>query len=200
MELVPYEFAKRHGLFWDPPRARLCLRPDFDPAALGEIQRALGRAGPLETLAAEDFASRLEELYGAARGRTSSLLLEAEGSLDLDAAAARLEESGDLLAEDDAPVVRFLNAVIAEALRARASDVHIEPHRAAARIRYRIDGVLHTALTPPSPVGAPPRRAHQGDGRTRHLREAQSPGWPRARPARRARCRPARLHPAGQWR
>jgi len=50
---------------------------------------------------------------------------------------------------EEAPVVRLVNLILGEAIRERASDVHIEPHRNRIMVRYRIDGVLHEALRPP---------------------------------------------------
>src|SRR5690606_25566129 len=62
-------------------------------------------------------------------------LEEAEGEVDL-------ADVGDVIA-DDAPIVRFLNLIITQAIQDRASDIHIEPAEKDLRIRYRIDGVLH---------------------------------------------------------
>ena len=69
--------------------------------------------------------------------------------VDLESAAAELEEAGDLLdAENDAPIVRLLNSIFAESLRERASDIHIEPYEKNALVRFRLDGVLRTVLSP----------------------------------------------------
>jgi general secretion pathway protein E len=69
--------------------------------------------------------------------------------VDLESAAAELEEAGDLLdAENDAPIVRLLNAILAESLKESASDIHIEPYEKEALVRFRLDGVLRTVLTP----------------------------------------------------
>jgi len=69
--------------------------------------------------------------------------------VDLESAAAELEEVGDLLdAENDAPIVRLLNAILAESLKENASDIHIEPYEKEALVRFRLDGVLRTVLSP----------------------------------------------------
>jgi type IV pilus assembly protein PilB len=65
-------------------------------------------------------------------------------------AAARAETA---TANDDAPVVQVVNLVIAQALRDRASDIHIEPHEGSLRVRYRIDGALHDVLALPAAMG-----------------------------------------------
>eukprot|EP00903_Cladosiphon_okamuranus_P004476 g4474.t1 len=67
--------------------------------------------------------------------------------VDLESAVEELEDA-DLLEEDDAPIIRLLNAVLAESLREKASDIHVEPYENEARVRFRLDGVLRTVLTP----------------------------------------------------
>jgi len=61
------------------------------------------------------------------------------------------EEEEDTMAIDpnEAPIIRVINVLMSQAIRDRASDIHIEPERRAVRIRYRIDGVLHEIMTLP---------------------------------------------------
>jgi len=67
--------------------------------------------------------------------------------------AKELEEVGDLLeSEDDAPVIRLVNTLLSQALKDRASDIHIEPFESQVLVRFRIDGVLHRIVTPPKAV------------------------------------------------
>ena len=66
-----------------------------------------------------------------------------------------LEEVGDLLeSEDDAPVIRLVNTLVSQAMKDRASDIHIEPFESVVKVRFRIDGVLHTIVHPPKGVQA----------------------------------------------
>lgn len=61
-----------------------------------------------------------------------------------------IEELGDLLdAENEAPVIRLVNTLITQALKDRASDIHIEPFESKVVVRFRVDGVLHTVVSPP---------------------------------------------------
>ncbi len=79
-------------------------------------------------------------------------MLEDMGGDDL---SRELEEVGDLLeSEDDAPVIRLVNTLISQALKERASDIHIEPFETRVLVRFRIDGVLHTIVHPPKGVQA----------------------------------------------
>ncbi|MDX8382615.1 MAG: type II secretion system ATPase GspE [Ghiorsea sp.] len=69
--------------------------------------------------------------------------------------AQELEEVGDLLeSEDDAPVIRLVNTLLSQALKDRASDIHIEPFESKVLVRFRIDGMLHSIVTPPKTVQA----------------------------------------------
>ncbi len=62
---------------------------------------------------------------------------------------ARLQESIDTNSEDDAPIVKYINKVLLDAVRRGASDLHFEPYEKKYRIRFRIDGILYEIATPP---------------------------------------------------
>jgi general secretion pathway protein E len=161
MPVLPYGFARRYGvLVADGPApegtgVRVLCRPDAAAGALIELRRHLGRPIRLETVAPEEFEERLAALYqqGAGGGLEE---MEAYGeSLDLQAVAQSLPEPADLLeSEDDAPIIRLLNALLTEAVRENASDIHIEPFENRLVVRFRVDGVLREVLSPP-PALAP---------------------------------------------
>ncbi len=72
---------------------------------------------------------------------------------DSDGLSKEIEEIGDLLeSEDDAPVIRLVNTLISQAMKDRASDIHIEPFEKKVVVRFRIDGVLHSIVQPPKSV------------------------------------------------
>lgn len=69
---------------------------------------------------------------------------------DADSLFQPIEPSADLLDDvSDAPIIRLVNQVISQSIRARASDIHIEPYPDSLKIRYRIDGLLYDLTTPP---------------------------------------------------
>jgi type IV pilus assembly protein PilB len=76
---------------------------------------------------------------------------------DMDLASAGVDEDVDRSAalEDEAPIIRVVNVVIQQAIKDRASDIHVEPDRRGVRIRYRVDGVLHEVMRVPKYVHAP---------------------------------------------
>ena len=149
LEKLPYEFARQNALVLDAERERIVLGPDASRDAMLEIQRVSGGSLALETVDHDAFDELLRNTYTNVTSSSASVMEDIQDDLDLDALFGEVEESADLLdGSDDAPVIRLLNALIAEALRERASDIHIEPYEAQSRVRFRIDGVLKTVLTP----------------------------------------------------
>ncbi|MGC2517517.1 MAG: type II secretion system ATPase GspE [Burkholderiales bacterium] len=147
---LPYNFAKRNGVIAACGRdngIELWTRPETPSSILIEVQRALGQVVWPQPLSAEDFDSALSRAYE--RGRSDALEI-ADGDLDLGDLAHQLPRVEDLLeSEDDAPIVRLLNALFSQAVRDGASDIHIEPFETRTVVRFRIDGVLRDVLEPP---------------------------------------------------
>ena len=146
-----YGFAKHQGvvLLALGERARVGLREDADPVALLEARRSLGIEMDVEVLPRTVFDRRLSELYaGAALAGGSELACRGSRCL-----AGDIPATADLLdASDDAPVIRLINGLIAEAARTGASDVHIEPFESALVVRMRVDGVMRETLRLPGRI------------------------------------------------
>ena len=142
---LPYAFAKQFSVVFD---GVTLLQTHATPlAALQEAQRILGPL-PLQQVEADELEKQLQQRYQ--KGADSALDIVA--SLDDDqflALADALPQAEELLdSQDNAPVIRLLNALIGEAIREQASDIHIEPNETCVRIRLRKDGVLQTVLEP----------------------------------------------------
>ena len=72
---------------------------------------------------------------------------------DSDRILSEIEEIGDLLDDtSDAPIIKLVNLVLSQAVKARASDIHIEPYQGKLKIRHRVDGILYDMLTPPKHI------------------------------------------------
>jgi type IV pilus assembly protein PilB len=115
-------------------------------------------------LASPDDISAL--LRGSDNGATQESLDTAIRALDgtagiladdMDVTGGGVDEDVDRTAglEDEAPIIRVVNVIIQQAIRDRASDIHVEPDRRGVRIRYRVDGVLHEVMHVPKYVHAP---------------------------------------------
>ena len=146
-----YGFAKEKGvvLFARDGQIMAGVRPDADPLAILEARRVAGGPIQLDVMDVPSFDRTLSDTY-ASDGIDSAEIdtaLEADGSLDN--LAAGLNESADLLdTSDDAPVIRLINGLIAEAVRSKASDIHIEPFEDRLSVRLRVDGVMREVLSP----------------------------------------------------
>ena len=148
-----YGFSRRFGVLPGPVidgQRVLYLRADADPMAVLEIRRRSAERLQLQTLADTDFDRRLRESHERSSNEAMTLVegLGEEG--DLLSVAEALAEPEDLLeAEDDAPIIRLINALLTEAVRENASDIHIEPFESRLSVRLRVDGVLREVLNPP---------------------------------------------------
>ncbi|HAF93696.1 type II secretion system ATPase GspE [Stutzerimonas balearica] len=154
---LPFAFARRHGVIVldreDPPR--LGLRQGAALTAVQEAQRVLGRRLPVTWLAPEAF----DQALGAAYQHDSSaamLMVEGIGNdLDLHSLADQIPETEDLLEqEDDAPIIRLINAILGEAIAENASDIHIETFEKRLVIRFRVDGILREVVQPKRELAA----------------------------------------------
>ncbi len=146
---LPFAFARRHGLL---VRSHVdgsteCLyRPPVSPTAVAEARRHLQVAFKLTPVAPEAFDELLRQTYEA--GNESMQAVEGlEGNTDLAHLVQELPEQADLLeSDDDAPIIRLINAVLTQAVRENASDIHIEPFENRLVVRFRVDGILREVL------------------------------------------------------
>jgi len=158
---IPYGFARKHGVVilsgrsvtQDGGRIAVALREGADPRGLVEVRRHLGRSFDVSIVDGPGFEKHLSDHYameGSAAAMAGSLAL---GGDDLDFIAGDLPTAEDLLASgDDAPAIRLINGIIAEAARQGVSDIHIEPYETGLVVRMRMDGVLTETLRMPAHV------------------------------------------------
>ncbi len=150
--VLPMPFARRHlvlPLAHGPAGLEVAIA---DPGALAPLDdlRFLYRT-PLRPVVVPPAPLRaaITRAYdAAARSAADTMDAIAGDRLELDAAA--LDEPPDLLEDgDEAPIIRLVNALVFQAVREGASDIHIEPHERTLAVRFRVDGMLHNVLTPP---------------------------------------------------
>jgi general secretion pathway protein E len=151
---LAYAFAKERGLIVLDAEARPVLLGARgkapDPWALIEARRAVGAPVAVDLMPADVFERRLSEIYSVEGISTADLDLAGDEA-DLASLAQGLPKTADLLdSENDAPVIRLINALIAEAVKVKASDIHIEPYEKTLSVRLRIDGVLREILSLPA--------------------------------------------------
>jgi general secretion pathway protein E len=153
---LPYVFARKHGLVMrgtDDGTARVAMREGADPVMLLEVRRFLERPFAIEAVDAATFDRYLSDHY-AMDGSAAQMAdaFGAEGD-NRDLLTADLPTADDLLdSADDAPAIRLINGIIAEAVRQGVSDIHIEPYETGLVVRMRIDGLLQERLRMPPHV------------------------------------------------
>ena len=142
---LPYAFARRHGVLVDAA-GRVSHRPGIALEALMEVQRRCGDGVVFEAVDEGLFETRMRALYRDSA--TDAADLAASGT-DLAALADSAASVDDLLDNrDDSPVIRLINALLLEAVRARASDIHFETQDKRCVVRFRVDGTLRDVVEP----------------------------------------------------
>jgi general secretion pathway protein E len=148
----PFLFAKRHGALvtgYDGDRAIVVHTAKVSPAALIELRRLVGRPIKLQQIEQEAFDTLLSNSYEQGSSEAMQMMGDISEDMDLMHVAQALPEPEDLLeSEDDAPIIRLINALLTEAIKENASDIHIEPFENRLVVRFRCDGVLREVLEP----------------------------------------------------
>ena len=191
---IPLAMARRHrvlGVAMDDDEIVVAIADPGDVLALDDVRaatgmtRAPGRRRPAADLLQGDRAVPARRERPGRRGREPRCWT-----------AGRAWRPRSHSVGDEAPIVRYVNSLIEQAIDNRASDLHIEPAEHDLRVRFRIDGVLHEMDTVPRehPVGAD--QPAQDHVRRRHHRAPGAAERPDHRRAEPAHGRPARGHAA----
>lgn len=142
---LPYAFARRHGVVVATATGVCSHRPGIAIEALMEVQRRFGDL-TYEPVDEATFEARLRALY---RDNASDAADFAAADTDLAALADTAASLDDLLdSRDDSPVIRLINALLLEAVRQGASDIHFETQEKRCVVRFRVDGVLRDMVEP----------------------------------------------------
>jgi len=152
---LPFAFARRHGVMINHGIEEkeldiisLICRKSVTPPTLLEIQRYFQKTAKVQFVEGDEFDALLQQSYETQSQQNSMDSFDDE--LDLSGVAEALPEPEDLLeAEDDAPIIRLINVLLARAVKQNASDIHIEPFENRLLIRIRVDGILQEVMQPP---------------------------------------------------
>jgi type IV pilus assembly protein PilB len=159
-KMIPSYMAKRHGVFAVDRRGDRLIVAMPDPSnvvAIDDIRLLTGLEVEI-IIASPDDIGRLQGKFGGVIADFDEMLKAQMGEA---AAAEVVDESTEELTLDrlrlmteEAPVVRIVNQIISQAIKAGASDIHWEPHRRDVKIRFRVDGLLQDIMAPPKQVQA----------------------------------------------
>ena len=149
---VPYAFAKANGIVvtaLGDGTAEVAVRADAQLRALAEVRRLLGVPLRARRIGAAEFDELVSTLYNGSDNGAAALAGDLAQDLDLSRLLQEIPKIEDLLeSQDDAPVIRLINALFTQALRDGASDIHVEPFETRSVVRLRIDGTLRDLLEP----------------------------------------------------
>ena len=146
---LPFSFAKRYGVLIAEDGKTVIHKTKLSATVLLELRRYLQGAFQLKQVNDDEFSSLLSQAYESTSNAAMQMFEDMQSEYNLQEIASSLSDTQDLLeSENDAPIIRLLNALISEAIKQGASDIHIEPFEENLVIRFRIDGVLHEVLQP----------------------------------------------------
>ena len=147
---LPYAFARSQQLLLEDDGGQLTLwhAPSSTRSGWSEVMR---KHAPrqFQALDAATLAQRISAAYAQGESSAAAVVSEVEGEADLSRMMQELPAVEDLLENaDDAPIIRMLNALLTQAARDGASDIHIEPYERTSSVRFRIDGTLREVVQP----------------------------------------------------
>ena len=148
---LPFAFAQSRGVLLEKSASSTTLYfvPPLATEVLLEVQRHLGSSFSLEPVPDDVFRQRLTLAYQRTQNEAAQMAEDLSSDVDLSRLVEELPDVGDLMdAEDDAPIIRLINAILSQAVKAQASDIHIETFEERLSVRYRVDGVLTEVLSP----------------------------------------------------
>jgi general secretion pathway protein E len=150
--MIPYAFAKTNGVVVTSLKGGLgevAVRSDAQAGALSELRRALGVPLRARRVGAEEFDELIAATYNGAAAGAAALADDLSQDVDLSRLLQEIPKIADLLdSQDDAPVIRLINALLTQALRDGASDIHFEVFETRSVVRLRIDGTLRDLIEP----------------------------------------------------
>ncbi len=148
---LPFSFAKRFHVLLDIQTIphELYYTEETPVSAFMEVRRYSGKPFALKKLHKEEFESLLTDSFQRDSSEAKQLMEDLGNESDLFALAEDMPDTEDLLDnEDDAPIIKLINAMLAEAIKEGASDIHIETFENQLVVRFRVDGVLREILRP----------------------------------------------------
>ena len=148
---LPYAFARSNQLLLEEQGSEhltLWLHGGSNPSGISEVMRKFAPRA-IETHSADVVIQRISAAYAQGESDAAAVVSEVQSDADLSRMMQELPAIEDLLeTSDDAPIIRMLNALLTQAARDGASDIHIEPYERHSSVRFRVDGTLREVVRP----------------------------------------------------
>lgn len=149
---LPFTYAQQFGVLLDASDEAspvIVHNGGITLEVMTELRRLLGAPFAVQAVSEEEFKRRLTLAYQRDNNEAVQMAEDIGDDVDLSRLADEIPEAGDLMdTEDDAPIIRLINAILSQAVREQASDIHIETFEDRLSVRYRVDGVLSEVLSP----------------------------------------------------
>ncbi len=147
---LPYAYARTQQLLLqdDDEQLTLWMHPATPRSAVAEVLRKYPYCA-IESIASDALLQRTSAAYSQSESSAATVVSEVQSDADLTRMMQELPAVEDLLeTSDDAPIIRMLNALLTQAARDGASDIHIEPYERHSAVRFRVDGALREVVQP----------------------------------------------------
>lgn len=156
---LPFSFAKRQGIILKRVNSNhdgelsdyleVAVKKETNLTAIAEARRFIGQKLNFNEVSADEFEAILAEVYQDDSEGAMAAMEDIGDDMDLFQLAEEMPETEDLLeTDDDAPIIKLINALLTEAIKINASDIHIETFENTLKVRFRVDGVLREVLSP----------------------------------------------------
>ena len=152
---LSYKYCKENQILLEKDQNHLLIKctDDTKVPVISYLQRHFKMPINLSKISQHEFNRALAESFSNNASASKDLIENIDESIDLDTLISNLPKTEDLLDDsNDAPVIRLINAILSEAIKDGASDIHIEPYEENLSIRFRVDGILKEKLNPSSRI------------------------------------------------
>jgi len=153
LNLVPAATARLHGAFpvgYDDAGLAIVLTDPLNPQIVEDIRFSIGQEVRLLVAADHLVEEKINEFYGGQEKAMDDILSQLDGGLNFKGGESELEDEAN-----SAPIMRYVDLVLYQAIKEKASDIHFEPFEEDFKIRYRVDGSLYEMAPPPVHLALP---------------------------------------------
>ena len=152
---LSYKYCKDNQVLLEKEENLLLIKctEDTKISAISYLQKYFDLPLNISKISFQDFNKALSESFTNNASSSEDLIQGVDENIDLDSLVSNLPKTEDLLDDsNEAPVIRLINAILSEAIKDGASDIHIEPYEENLAIRFRVDGILKEKLNPNSRI------------------------------------------------
>lgn len=153
LTMVPGGMARLHGalpIAYDENGVSVALTDPLNPQILEDLRFAIGQEVVLVVAADHIVEQKINQLYGGEEKAMDDILSQLDGGLTFKGGEAEMEDEAN-----SAPIMRYVDLVMYQAIKEKASDIHFEPFENEFKIRYRVDGALYEMSPPPVHLALP---------------------------------------------